>query len=143
MSDLSVNWKWVRLCNLRQTWVTDPVGNEYELRDGDLAHPRAERLFTAMLDALQRDEKEIVYRCRSCGHIHMEPVTQCDCMPAVQEFDTGYVTVHNSDVVECDLSNAAKIINDLLESDRKQIPDGVLIEARRFINRVENLKGMT
>lgn len=31
-----------------------PNGGEYQLRDGDIAHPRAARLFEAMFDALNK-----------------------------------------------------------------------------------------
>lgn len=30
---------------------------------------------------------ETMYKCKACGHLYMEPVTRCDCMPETNEFD--------------------------------------------------------
>lgn len=35
---------------------------------------------------------EPIYRCTSCGGVYAEKVTQCDCMPKVQEFFEGTMT---------------------------------------------------
>ena len=35
---------------------------------------------------------EPIYRCTSCGAVYLDKVTQCDCMPKVQEFLEGIVT---------------------------------------------------
>ena len=43
---------------------------------------------------------EPVYRCAGCGYIYAEKVTQCDCMPNVQEWIEGTVTFAEPFVVD-------------------------------------------
>jgi Lar family restriction alleviation protein len=47
-----VEWRWVRFPNLKHGVLTAPDGREFEVRDGDVTHPRAVRAFDAMLEAL-------------------------------------------------------------------------------------------
>ncbi len=52
-------WRWENFEHLRSTVVTAPNGVEYELRPGDITHPRAQRLLDAMFAALTAPAAEV------------------------------------------------------------------------------------
>ena len=54
---------------------------------------KSDPLFLATPPAIPEGARK-VFICTSCEGVYSdEPVTKCDCMPAVQEFDEGYIVM--------------------------------------------------
>ena len=49
---------------------------------------------------VQPMNQEPLFRCTSCGGVYIDAPTQCDCMPNVQEYDTGYMVFCGSEPVQ-------------------------------------------
>lgn len=72
------------------------------------------------------------YICKGCDGVYADsPVTQCDCMPVVQEFFEGTITYSSSICTDTSITKDANtVINNILTGNYKvveQFPEKVVI----------------